>query len=220
MALYRASPQDGVAWITGASTGIGRALAIRLARKGYTVAATARAEDGLSSITREAEHLDGRIFVFPCDVMNEAAILIARAGRALVVEDTDATLFATPGALAQVLATLIENSLHHGGGTTTVSARSSGANHALVIEVRDEGEGVPDDLAPRIFEREVTSGRGHGLGLALARDLVTADGGRLELSQRKPAVFSVFLQGVPRMVDLEEVVPHSRVERRRGRRRR
>ena len=144
----------------------------------------------------------------------------ARAGRALVVEDTDATLFATPGALAQVLATLIENSLHHGGGTTTVSARSSGANHALVIEVRDEGEGVPDDLAPRIFEREVTSGRGHGLGLALARDLVTADGGRLELSQRKPAVFSVFLQGVPRMVDLEEVVPHSRVERRRGRRRR
>lgn len=139
----------------------------------------------------------------------------AKVGRTLVVHSTDATVFATPGGLAQVLATLIENSLKHGGGTTTVAARESGTNHAMVIEVRDQGEGVPEDLAPRIFEREVTSGRGTGLGLALARDLVTADGGRLELSQRAPAAFSIFLQGVPRMVDLETVIPHQRTRRRR-----
>ena len=36
MGLYRADPKDGVAWITGASTGIGRALAIDLCRQGYT----------------------------------------------------------------------------------------------------------------------------------------------------------------------------------------
>lgn len=141
----------------------------------------------------------------------------SQAGRELVVASTEATVFATPGGLAQVLATLIENSLHHGGGTTTVTARESGANHATVIEVRDEGDGVPDDLAGRIFERSVTSGKGTGLGLALARDLVTADGGRLELSQRVPAVFSVFLQGVPQMVDLDTVVPHGRSRKRRGR---
>ncbi|WP_367718692.1 SDR family NAD(P)-dependent oxidoreductase [Nitratireductor sp. GISD-1A_MAKvit] len=74
MALYRAAPDDGIAWVTGASTGIGRALAIDLARSGYTVAATARAEDGLSSIVAEAENLKGRIFVFPCDVMDEAGM--------------------------------------------------------------------------------------------------------------------------------------------------
>lgn len=134
----------------------------------------------------------------------------AKAGRKLRWGDTDGTVFATPGGLAQVLATLIENSLIHGGGTTTVAARSSGASHAMVIEVRDEGDGVPEDLAGRIFERSVTSGKGTGLGLALARDLVAADGGRLELSQRVPAVFSVFLQGVPHMVDLDTVVPHGR----------
>jgi len=139
----------------------------------------------------------------------------ATAGRNLVISDTEATVFATPGGLSQVLATLIENSLHHGGGTTTVTARESGANHATVIEVADEGDGVPDDLAARIFERSVTSGKGTGLGLALARDLVTADGGRLDLSQRRPAVFSVFLQGVPTMVDLDTVVPHTR-RRKRG----
>ncbi|SEJ20367.1 HAMP domain-containing sensor histidine kinase [Demequina mangrovi] len=141
------------------------------------------------------------------------------AGRRLVVVPTESTVFATPGGLAQVLATLIENSLKHGAGTTRVAARESGQNHAVVIEVTDEGAGVPEDLAPRIFEREVTSGRGTGLGLALARDLVTADGGRLELAHRVPATFAVFLQGVPRMVGIEEIVPHARQSGGRRRRR-
>jgi len=147
----------------------------------------------------------------------EWAPAFVKAGRRLRWGATDASVFATPGGLAQVLATLIENSLIHGGGATTVVARSSGNSHAIVIEVRDEGEGVPDDLGSRIFERSVTSGNGTGLGLALARDLVTADGGRLELSQRVPAVFSVFLQGVPKMVDLDTVVPHSRARKKRRR---
>lgn len=74
MGLYRANVDDGVVWITGASTGIGRALTFELGRRGYTVAATARAEDNLTSITREAGDMEGRIFIFPCDVMDEAAM--------------------------------------------------------------------------------------------------------------------------------------------------
>jgi len=131
-----------------------------------------------------------------------------RAGRSLVMDvPRDVAVLVTPGALAQVLATLIENSLKHGGGMTTVRSRPSGPSRAVVIEVSDEGPGVPDDLAPRIFERDVTSGKGTGLGLALARDLVTADGGRIELSQRRPPVFSVFLSAVPRALDPDVVLP-------------
>ncbi|MCB7137161.1 sensor histidine kinase [Cellulosimicrobium marinum] len=145
-----------------------------------------------------------------------------KAGRRLVVDvPASFQVLATPGALAQVLATLIENSLKHGGGTTTVRARPSGTSGAVVTEVSDEGPGVPDDLAPRIFEREVTSGAGTGLGLALARDLAAADGGRLELAQRRPPVFALFLAGVPRRLDPRVVLPTgTAVPSRRRRRRR
>lgn len=144
------------------------------------------------------------------------------AGRQLAIEvPPGTTVLATPGALAQVLATLIENSLKHGGGTTTVRSRPSGSGGAVVVEVADEGPGVPDDIAPRIFEREVTSGAGTGLGLSLARDLVAADGGRLELAQRRPPVFAVFLAGIPKVLDPDVVLPRgSLVSPRKGRGRR
>jgi signal transduction histidine kinase len=130
------------------------------------------------------------------------------AGRRLAVEvDSSTQVLATPGALAQVLATLIENSLKHGAGTTTVRSRPGGPSGMIVVEVADEGAGVPDDLAGRIFEREVTSGAGTGLGLALARDLAAADGGRLELAQRRPAVFALFLSGVPASLRPDVVLP-------------
>ncbi|NKY39734.1 ATP-binding protein [Cellulomonas septica] len=138
----------------------------------------------------------------------EWAPTFAAAGRRLVVEvDPQTQVLATPGALAQVLATLIENSLKHGAGTTTVRSRTGGPSGAVVVEVADEGAGVPDELAGRIFEREVTSGAGTGLGLALARDLASADGGRLELAQRRPAVFALFLSGVPASMRPDVVLP-------------
>ena len=98
---------------------------------------------------------------------------------------------ATPNGLSQVLATLLENSLIHGAGTVTVSTRSTGIS--LVVEVTDEGPGVPTELGPTIFERSVSGRRGTGLGLAVARELAEADGGRLELVQQKPPVFALFL---------------------------
>ncbi|AEE46651.1 ATP-binding protein [Cellulomonas fimi] len=138
----------------------------------------------------------------------EWSATFAAAGRRLRVEvDPQTQVLATPGALAQVLATLIENSLKHGAGTTTVRSRAGGPSGAVVVEVADEGAGVPDELAGRIFERNVTSGAGTGLGLALARDLANADGGRLELAQRRPAVFALFLSGVPASLRPDVVLP-------------
>lgn len=82
MSLYRASPSDGIAWITGASSGIGRQLALDLARAGYTVAATARSADRLDTLSGEAAALGGRILAFPCDVTDRQAM--ARTVAAIV----------------------------------------------------------------------------------------------------------------------------------------
>jgi signal transduction histidine kinase len=104
--------------------------------------------------------------------------------------------YVTPGGLAQVIATLLDNALMHGKGTVTI--RRSQSASSVVIEVEDEGDGVPAELVSRIFERSV-SGRpeGTGLGLALARTMATADGGRIVLARRKPPVFAVFLPRNP-----------------------
>jgi NAD(P)-dependent dehydrogenase (short-subunit alcohol dehydrogenase family) len=61
-------PQDGVAWITGASSGIGAAVALELARRGWTVAITARRMEALEAVARSAEGLSGRIVAHAGDV--------------------------------------------------------------------------------------------------------------------------------------------------------
>ncbi|GAA0286416.1 two-component system sensor histidine kinase DraK [Actinomadura nitritigenes] len=97
-----------------------------------------------------------------------------------------------PEGLSQIVATLLDNSLMHGAGTVTIHTKPGASS--VVVEVGDEGAGIPPELEPRIFERSVSGGRGTGLGLYLARSLAVVDGGRLELLQSRPAVFGVFLR--------------------------
>ena len=113
-------------------------------------------------------------------------------GRRLVrVGTTGLVAVGLAGAQAQALATIIENSLAHGQGTTTIRLRASGS--WVVIEVSDDGPGVPAELDSTVFERHVSGTDSSGLGLALARTLVSADGGRLEMMTARPAVFAMFL---------------------------
>lgn len=140
--------------------------------------------------------------------------LLRSEGRNLRMRVADALMArATPGRLREVIGVLLDNALRHGSGTVTMVARRGDAEGTVVIEVSDTGSGVPDELAPHIFERGFSGGGSTGVGLALARALVEADGGRLELSNRRPAVFSLFLK-VPRPSDVPEVRwPAERVPR-------
>jgi signal transduction histidine kinase len=112
------------------------------------------------------------------------------AGRGLVVEgERGLRAFVSAGGVSQVLATLLDNALTHGGGTVTI--RTSQTARSVVVEVRDEGKGVPPDLVHRIFERSVSGAGGTGLGLALAKSVASSDGGQLVLVRPRPATFAV-----------------------------
>lgn len=115
-----------------------------------------------------------------------------RVGRKLeVTGEKGLRVYVTPGGAAQVVATLLDNALVHGAGSVTI--RTSQTPRSVVIEVRDEGKGVPQELVPRIFERSVSGAPGGtGLGLALARTVAAADGGQVVLVRPRPAVFAVF----------------------------
>ena len=70
-------------------------------------------------------------------------------------------------------------------GATAVTVRAAAAGRHLLIEVVDNGPGVPDAVTSQLFRPFNTGGRagGAGLGLAIARDLVCAHGGDIALAE-------------------------------------
>jgi signal transduction histidine kinase len=113
-------------------------------------------------------------------------------GRSLKVRVPDGLLArVTPARIREAIGALLDNAIQHGSGTVTLSARA--AEPSLLVEVTDAGAGVPEELVPHVFDRGVSVGSSTGIGLALARALVEADGGRLELSRARPPVFTIFL---------------------------
>lgn len=85
--MQKPSPSSApfdVVWITGASTGIGRALALRLAAEGCTIAASARGADALAALKTDADALPGRIVPVPLDVTDADAV--KRAGDRIASE--------------------------------------------------------------------------------------------------------------------------------------
>jgi len=93
-----------------------------------------------------------------------------------------------PQRIGQVLRNLLDNALTHTGpgGEIAVAARLSG--EWIEVSVRDTGSGIAAEDLPYVFERFYRADKsrsratgGAGLGLAIARQLVEAHGGRLEV---------------------------------------
>ena len=117
----------------------------------------------------------------------QQAALQKRLHWELKLPDSLPLAHADPLRLSQVLENLVSNAIKYtpSGGTVMTEA---GANEQQVwVRVSDTGPGIPADLQEKMFEPFVRGGRGRrfpqgmGLGLSIARELIEAHGGRLEL---------------------------------------
>jgi len=103
------------------------------------------------------------------------------------------TVHADKEKIRQVLTNLIENSIKYGkqGGTITASMYNTDGSHIL-IEIGDDGVGIPEKHLPRIFERfyRTEEGRsidvtGSGLGLAICKHIIEAHGQTIHVRSRE-----------------------------------
>lgn len=98
----------------------------------------------------------------------------------------------------QILQILLENAARHAPGRA-VDVRVLRTPEQLVLEVADEGAGVPAQLAPYVFEPAVRSPEspGEGIGLPLARRLARGMGGDLRLETPQPGCGATFTLLLP-----------------------
>ena len=96
-----------------------------------------------------------------------------------------------PDKLDQVVGNLVENALRHGAGQISVSV--SPYADGVEVVVSDEGEGIPEETAARVFTRFWRGSRrgGTGLGLYIVKGLVEAHGGSVEV-RRAPSGGAAF----------------------------
>lgn len=123
--------------------------------------------------------------------VEDIAPVLGREGRrAVVVAPEPVPVLATLGAVGQVLDIVLSNAARHGAGcvTATVSVDERRAR----VDIADEGEGIVDRDARSVFV-EQPDRDGHGIGLPLAKTLVSTEGGTISLVSATPPVFRVEL---------------------------
>jgi signal transduction histidine kinase len=92
-----------------------------------------------------------------------------------------------PDRVRQIIRILLDNALTHTPEGTKVTVTTYSANRRAELTVSDEGEGIPQRVQNRIFERFYTadSAGGSGLGLAIASELAQRMQGRITLSSSR-----------------------------------
>jgi signal transduction histidine kinase len=125
--------------------------------------------------------------------LRESRLHAGDVSLAIEVEPRPFSLEADAERLHQVVANLVENAVRHSPPNGRVLVRAVASADGARLEVLDEGPGIPDADAARVFERfyRADSARasrdgGAGLGLAIARWIVELHGGDIHAERREP----------------------------------
>jgi two-component system phosphate regulon sensor histidine kinase PhoR len=163
------------------------ANALRMERLIDDLLELSRAESGAVSIEKEETSLPS--FLSRLGDFHRSAA--ERAGKTLEVAAGNGAFRADPRKLMLAVSNLVDNAIKYGkdGGRITVSGKIEGGT--CVLEVADDGPGIPVEHLPRVFERfyRVDKGRsrelgGTGLGLSIARHIVESHGGSIRVQSR------------------------------------
>jgi two-component system OmpR family sensor kinase len=156
----------------------------------------------------------------PCDL---AQIVVEAAGELGPVSDEhdirlDVHRAVVEGArdeLHRLAINLIENALRHTPAGTEIRVSTETSRDGLAqLVVEDDGPGVPEQLAPTLFERFVRGagdrGGSFGLGLAIVHAVALSHGGSVTLEQSKAGTGARFVVRLPALSDLDDDGQHHR----------
>jgi len=123
-------------------------------------------------------------------------------GIEMTVEVDDITLRGNKNLLGEVWMNLLTNAIRFTPENGHIAVRASELLDEILVEVEDDGCGMPPEVCARVFERFYQGDRSHnnegnGLGLALVKRVVELSGGKVEV-ESSPGAGSVFRVRLPR----------------------
>jgi len=199
---YMEAVEDGVKPLDTETVAMLREQTGRLVRFSADFAALAQAEEAQATITPEWVDVARLVGA----VTSAVAERYARKHVTLTAQITPVPrLWADRQRLAQVLGNLLDNALRHTPphGHVAISAATADAGD-ITFTVSDDGEGVAAEHLPHLFERfyraDTARHRNHGgagIGLAIAKALTEAHGGRIGVASRGPGTGTTFTVTVP-----------------------
>lgn len=172
----------------------------RLTRTVSDLLAFARAEAGQIALNCRQENLSELVR----DAVESLRVLASERGVTLRYRGRDdLTAFVDPPHISRVFLNLLDNAIKYNkaGGAVDVSMHTEG--NSVAVEFKDTGPGIPEKDLPHVFDRfyraeieGANSVGGTGLGLSLARWVVAAHGGRIDVKSQS-GLGSSFLVWLP-----------------------
>ena len=129
-------------------------------------------------ITEALHHINRKSVEHHITVENEDELLLAKMDAKLIV---------------QVIINLVDNAIKYTPQNSHIEIRTAKHGDMAVVSVADDGEGIPDEIKPRVFDmfysganKIADSRRSLGLGLSLCKSIINAHGGEITVSDNQP----------------------------------